>query len=585
MSEPKRTRLLFFGFAEEMSRGPCSRVIKDGSPEEGRSSVEDWALVHKAPGGKLTIENDKSKDPGAGRGALFGGGRACSRPRCPDRSARRRSPGAAIGAVAAAIKDSGFKNDDIEAVSRFMADGRTRIMLATPLAEADTVGTRSSPRTPSSRPRPEAPRGHRPGPRLRHRRSRSTGARRRHNAAGDKRPPRPPARVDHAEAGRRARGTRRRRWSVAAPRRRRLDDPRPQRAPRPRRAGPRRRGSGTAPGPRGGGGPPPQPARLRPRGGDAGPPEARRAAARIAALLDAGALPDGTPLPPLPLRVDLVALDVDAAGSRASAITGGSGPSGRPVLHSRPPRIGRDDTHARAGTTPARSPHADHQPDRDGAQDRPSAPSQGPRRGSAEDQPQEVTPVPTVSMRQLLEAGVHFGHQTRRWNPKMKPFIFAERNGIHIIDLAQTVKRLDGARVRHRDRRPRRLRALRRHEEAGAGARDAGGDPRRPALRHKRWLGGMLTNFVTIKKRIGLLDQLEARQLAGDFDRLPKKEAAPADRGAQQAPGHARRHPQDEAPARRDLHRRPAPRADRGDRGEQARDPGGGHGRHERRPR
>ena len=65
--------------------------------------------------------------------------------------------------------------------------------------------------------------------------------------------------------------------------------------------------------------------------------------------------------------------------------------------------------------------------------------------------------MPSVSMRQLLEAGVHFGHQTRRWNPKMKPFIFAERNGIHIIDLAQTVKRLDAALdVRPRDRRPRR---------------------------------------------------------------------------------------------------------------------------------
>ena len=87
-------------------------------------------------------------------------------------------------------------------------------------------------------------------------------------------------------------------------------------------------------------------------------------------------------------------------------------------------------------------------------------------------------PMPTVSMRQLLEAGVHFGHQTRRWNPKMKPFIFAERNGIHIIDLAQTVKRLDdGARVRQRDRRPRRHDPLRRHQEAGAGADRGRGRP------------------------------------------------------------------------------------------------------------
>ena len=79
--------------------------------------------------------------------------------------------------------------------------------------------------------------------------------------------------------------------------------------------------------------------------------------------------------------------------------------------------------------------------------------------------------MPTVSMRQLLEAGVHFGHQTRRWNPKMRPFIFAERNGIHIIDLAQTVKRLDVAlefvreTVARGEQRP-----VRRHEEAGPGA-------------------------------------------------------------------------------------------------------------------
>jgi small subunit ribosomal protein S2 len=130
-------------------------------------------------------------------------------------------------------------------------------------------------------------------------------------------------------------------------------------------------------------------------------------------------------------------------------------------------------------------------------------------------------------MRQLLEAGVHFGHQTRRWNPKMKPFIFAERNGIHIIDLAQTVKRLDAAlefvaeTVAHGD------------SVLFVGTKKQAQEPvMQEAMRAgqpyvtKRWLGGMMTNFVTIKKRIGLLDQLEARQLAGDFDRLPKKEAA-----------------------------------------------------------
>ncbi len=135
--------------------------------------------------------------------------------------------------------------------------------------------------------------------------------------------------------------------------------------------------------------------------------------------------------------------------------------------------------------------------------------------------------MPSVSMRQLLEAGVHFGHQTRRWNPKMRPFIFAERNGIHIIDLAQTVKRLDVALDAVRDTVARGDSVLfvgtkKQAQEPIAQEADRSGQP----YVNRRWLGGMLTNFVTIKKRIGLLDQLEARQQAGDFERLPKKEAA-----------------------------------------------------------
>jgi small subunit ribosomal protein S2 len=135
--------------------------------------------------------------------------------------------------------------------------------------------------------------------------------------------------------------------------------------------------------------------------------------------------------------------------------------------------------------------------------------------------------VPSISMRQLLEAGVHFGHQTRRWNPKMKPFIFAERNGIHIIDLAQTAKRLETALDFVRETVARGEGVLfvgtkkQAQEPLAAEAIRAG----MPYI-NKRWLGGMLTNFVTIKKRIGLMDQLEARQQAGDLDRLPKKEAA-----------------------------------------------------------
>jgi small subunit ribosomal protein S2 len=135
--------------------------------------------------------------------------------------------------------------------------------------------------------------------------------------------------------------------------------------------------------------------------------------------------------------------------------------------------------------------------------------------------------MPSVSMRQLLEAGIHFGHQTRRWNPKMRPFIFAERNGIHIIDLAQTVKRLDLALAAARET------VARGDYVLFIGTKKQAQEPivleatraNQPYVNH-RWLGGMLTNFVTIKKRITLLDQLEARQQSGDFERLTKKEAA-----------------------------------------------------------
>jgi len=135
--------------------------------------------------------------------------------------------------------------------------------------------------------------------------------------------------------------------------------------------------------------------------------------------------------------------------------------------------------------------------------------------------------MPSVSMRQLLEAGVHFGHQTRRWNPKMRPFIFAERNGIHIIDLAQTVSRLDVALGAVRETVARGEQVLfvgtkKQAQEPIAAEAVRAGQP----YVNRRWLGGMLTNFTTIKKRIGLLEQLEARQGAGDFERMTKKEAA-----------------------------------------------------------
>jgi len=135
--------------------------------------------------------------------------------------------------------------------------------------------------------------------------------------------------------------------------------------------------------------------------------------------------------------------------------------------------------------------------------------------------------VPSVSMRQLLEAGVHFGHQTRRWNPKMRPFIFAERNGIHIIDLAQTAQRLEAALdfVRETVARGEPVLFIGTKKQAQEPVAQEATRAGMPYV-NKRWLGGMLTNFTTIKKRIGLLEQLEARQQAGEFERLPKKEAA-----------------------------------------------------------
>jgi small subunit ribosomal protein S2 len=135
--------------------------------------------------------------------------------------------------------------------------------------------------------------------------------------------------------------------------------------------------------------------------------------------------------------------------------------------------------------------------------------------------------VPSVSMRQLLEAGVHFGHQTRRWNPKMRPFIYQERNGIHIIDLAQTSSRLELALdfVRETVARGEAVLFIGTKKQAQEPVAQEASRAGMPYI-NKRWLGGMLTNFITIKKRIGLLEQLEARQQAGDLDRLPKKEAA-----------------------------------------------------------
>jgi small subunit ribosomal protein S2 len=135
--------------------------------------------------------------------------------------------------------------------------------------------------------------------------------------------------------------------------------------------------------------------------------------------------------------------------------------------------------------------------------------------------------MPAVSMRELLEAGVHFGHQTRRWNPKMRPYIFAERNGIHIIDLAQTVQRLDAALdfVAECAARGETILFVGTKKQAQEPIAEEAVRSGMPYV-NQRWLGGMLTNFTTIRKRLAILDQLEARQANGDFERMTKKEAS-----------------------------------------------------------
>ena len=130
-----------------------------------------------------------------------------------------------------------------------------------------------------------------------------------------------------------------------------------------------------------------------------------------------------------------------------------------------------------------------------------------------------------VSMKQLLEAGVHFGHQTRRWNPKMAEYIFTERNGIYIIDLQKTVKKLEEAYQFVRDtvaeggeilfvgtKKQAQLSVKEEAQRCGMPYVDA------------RWLGGMLTNFRTIRRRIDRLNQLRKMAEDGTFDMLPKKE-------------------------------------------------------------
>ena len=132
-----------------------------------------------------------------------------------------------------------------------------------------------------------------------------------------------------------------------------------------------------------------------------------------------------------------------------------------------------------------------------------------------------------ISMKQVLEAGVHFGHQTRRWNPKMAPYIFTERNGIYIIDLQKTVRKIDEAYMFVRDL------ALEGKTILFVGTKkQAQESVEQEAKRcgmyyvNNRWLGGMMTNFRTIKTRIARLNAIDKMEADGQFEVLPKKEVA-----------------------------------------------------------
>ena len=132
-----------------------------------------------------------------------------------------------------------------------------------------------------------------------------------------------------------------------------------------------------------------------------------------------------------------------------------------------------------------------------------------------------------ISMKQLLEAGVHFGHQTRRWNPKMAPYIFAERNGIYIIDLQKTVKKVDEAYAAVSDiiSEGGEILFVGTKKQAQESIKE---EAERCGMYYvnERWLGGMLTNFKTIRTRIARLIELEKMQEDGTFEVLPKKEVA-----------------------------------------------------------
>ena len=190
-----------------------------------------------------------------------------------------------------------------------------------------------------------------------------------------------------------------------------------------------------------------------------------------------------------------------------------------------------------------------------------------------------------VTIRQLLDSGVHFGHQTRRWNPKVKRFILTERSGIHIIDLQQSLAYIDKAYDFVKETVAHGGTVLfvgtkKQAQEAVAEQATRVGQP----YVNQRWLGGLLTNFQTVSKRLARMKELEEIDFDDTTKGFTKKELLHQEARARQAAEDARRYPQPDEDPERDLDRRRQARAPRGQRGDQARHPDHRHPRHERRP-
>ena len=191
-----------------------------------------------------------------------------------------------------------------------------------------------------------------------------------------------------------------------------------------------------------------------------------------------------------------------------------------------------------------------------------------------------------VTMKQLLDSGVHFGHQTRRWNPKMKRYILTERNGIYIIDLQQTLSYIDRAYefVRETVAHGGTIMFVGTKKQAQEAIADEAGRVNMPFV-NQRWLGGMLTNFQTVHKRLQRMKELETMEQTGGFEGRTKKEILMLTREKDEAGEDPRRDPGHGQGPERDLGGRHQEGAHRRRRGPQAGHPGRVDPRHQLRPR